>query len=475
MVAGASSSARVHGVDRFYNPPALRRQLQMNKMKLQEQQEQPPPPSQKPPPRPQVAAADSHAESDDSSSKPSVSSSSSSSSSSSPSPRPPALAGNLNRFLDSTTPTVPAQYFCKPRVKRWRSCEGVESCPYFNLGDLWESFSEWSAYGAGVPLVLNGSDSVVQYYVPYLSAIQIFLDSSGPILRSRQPDEESDGDICQDTSSEGTEDEADQNLRQRSGCLVGQEGFLSDDAEVCNQVEQAIFEYFERDSPYGRVPLADKISSLAGKFPDLKTYKSCDLLPASWISVAWYPIYRIPVGPTLQDLDACFLTFHSLATPFRGMSKGHPEAYITATSTDLRLPIFGLASYKLNSSIWISNSINEPQQVNSLRQAAENWLLLRKYLIEVGDEVLLFDPAYETYETSISLAGGVPVDFVRALIQKAGVAAVPGCRFFHIDTDGESYQKKYIRFAFCKSEMTLVAAAQKMQDLVDSEGPLQLE
>ncbi|KAJ0978587.1 hypothetical protein J5N97_014061 [Dioscorea zingiberensis] len=92
-----------------------------------------------------------------------------------------------------------------------------------------------------------------------------------------------------------------------------------------------------------------------------------------------------------------------------------------------------------------------------------------------GDEVLLFDPAYETYETSISLAGGVPVDFVRALIQKAGVAAVPGCRFFHIDTDGESYQKKYIRFAFCKSEMTLVAAAQKMQDLVDREGPLQLE
>ncbi|KAJ0978575.1 hypothetical protein J5N97_014049 [Dioscorea zingiberensis] len=224
MVAGASSSARVHGVDRFYNPPALRRQLQMNKMKLQEQQEQPPPPSQKPPPRPQVAAADSHAESDDSSSKPSVSSSSSSSSSSSLSPRPPACFFSLVMGLWSADG-------CS-RVKRWRSCEGVESCPYFNLGDLWESFSEWSAYGAGVPLVLNGSNSVVQYYVPYLSAIQIFLDSSGPILRSRRPDEESDGDICQDTSSEGTEDEADQNLRQRSGCLVGQEGFLSDDAEV---------------------------------------------------------------------------------------------------------------------------------------------------------------------------------------------------------------------------------------------------
>ncbi|ONM38941.1 hypothetical protein ZEAMMB73_Zm00001d043756 [Zea mays] len=28
-----------------------------------------------------------------------------------------------------------------------------------------------------------------------------------------------------------------------------------------------------------------------------------------------YPIYRIPTGPTLKDLDACFLTFHCLATP----------------------------------------------------------------------------------------------------------------------------------------------------------------
>lgn len=49
--------------------------------------------------------------------------------------------------------------------------------PFFMLGDLWESFKEWSAYGAGVPLVLNGSDSVVQYYVPYLSAIQLYADS----------------------------------------------------------------------------------------------------------------------------------------------------------------------------------------------------------------------------------------------------------------------------------------------------------
>lgn len=31
-----------------------------------------------------------------------------------------------------------------------------------------------------------------------------------------------------------------------------------------------------------------------------------------------YPIYRIPMGQTLKDLDACFLTYHSLSTPVGG-------------------------------------------------------------------------------------------------------------------------------------------------------------
>lgn len=61
----------------------------------------------------------------------------------------------------------------------------MEFPPYFALADLWESFKEWSAYGAGVPLLLNGSDSVVQYYVPYLSGIQLYTESSSPAASSR--------------------------------------------------------------------------------------------------------------------------------------------------------------------------------------------------------------------------------------------------------------------------------------------------
>nr|KJB12042.1 hypothetical protein B456_002G139400 [Gossypium raimondii] len=96
-----------------------------------------------------------------------------------------------------------------------------------------------------------------------------------------------------------------------------QEDLSSDEGELVNS-SCLIFEYFERDPPYSREPLADKIADLAFQFPELKTLKSCDLLSSSWISVSWYPIYRIPTGPTLKDLDACFLTYHYLHTPIGG-------------------------------------------------------------------------------------------------------------------------------------------------------------
>lgn len=53
-----------------------------------------------------------------------------------------------------------------------------EAVEYFTLGDLWNRFDEWSAYGAGVPISLSNGETLVQYYVPYLSAIQIFTSSS---------------------------------------------------------------------------------------------------------------------------------------------------------------------------------------------------------------------------------------------------------------------------------------------------------
>ncbi|KAJ3676091.1 hypothetical protein LUZ60_003503 [Juncus effusus] len=68
------------------------------------------------------------------------------------------------------------------------------------------------------------------------------------------------------------------------------------------------------------------------------------------------------------------------------------------------------------------------------------------------------------------------IEFVKKLIEKAGVAVVPGCGFFHSDPlNCENYQKRYIRFAFCKSEETLNAAARNMKLIVDKGGRLNFE
>ncbi|KAF3436512.1 hypothetical protein FNV43_RR23604 [Rhamnella rubrinervis] len=69
------------------------------------------------------------------------------------------------------------------------------------------------------------------------------------------------------------------------------------------------------------------------------------------------------------------------------------------------------------------------------------------------------------------------VEYVKELIQEAGVVAVPGCGFFHanllsdkVPKEDCSYHRRYIRFAFCKSDSTLATAAQKLGKLYKSSG-----
>ncbi|MFS7959589.1 hypothetical protein Hanom_Chr08g00692871 [Helianthus anomalus] len=287
---------------------------------------------------------------------------------------------NLERFLESVTPSVPAQYPSKRAMGGWRNCDEYQ--PHFVLGDLWESFKEWSAYGAGVPLILNDSDSVVQYYVPYLSGIQLYMDPLRSSAKSRHHTEDSDVDSFRDSSSDVSSDydlpksEITQRLDQLSLNYhhALQEGFSSDEGESARPQSCLSFEYLERNQPWGREPLTDKILDLARCFPELKSVKSCDLLSSSWLSVAWYPIYRIPMGPTLKDLDACFLTFHSLHTPITGNQCEHPPVVTHPGETGdskISLPVFGLASYKLKAPLWINN---EGVLLTDLLQAADSWL-----------------------------------------------------------------------------------------------------
>ncbi|KAE8077269.1 hypothetical protein FH972_015844 [Carpinus fangiana] len=309
---------------------------------------------------------------------------------------------NLERFLQSISPSVPALYLSKTTMRGFGTCD-VERQPYFVLGDLWESFKEWSAYGAGVPLILNDSDSVVQYYVPYLSGIQIYGKSKKSSPRLRQPGEDSDSEF-RDSSSDGSSDcEPERgskfvqeqrshhnpsneiphrmdSLSLRDYLAVINEDCSSDEGESVTSQGCLLFEYLERDLPYSREPLADKIADLACGFPELKTLRSCDLLPSSWISVAWYPIYRIPTGPTLKDLDACFLTYHSLHTPAGGPQGDRTPVVTHPGEADgvpkMSLRVFGLASYKFKGPLWTPNGGFGHQLANSLLQAADSWLRL---------------------------------------------------------------------------------------------------
>ena len=61
-----------------------------------------------------------------------------------------------------------------------------------------------------------------------------------------------------------------------------------------------------------------QINELARRYPGLMSLRSVDLSPASWMAVAWYPIYHIPMGRTIKDLSTCFLTYHTLSSSFQG-------------------------------------------------------------------------------------------------------------------------------------------------------------
>ncbi|PON48901.1 Myb/SANT-like domain containing protein [Trema orientale] len=384
----SNALTRHHGTDRFYNPPAVRRhqELQLRQSQPRRQLSRP----LKSEARVDSSDAEARTDSDESTlSRPS--------SVCSPSPSRNAALTNLDRIMESVTPFVQAQFFSEARVRGWRTRE-AELHPFFCLGDLWESFGEWSVYGVGVPLMLNGNDSVKQYYVPSLSGIQLYIDPH----KLRRPGDDSDAESSRETSSAGSSDcEAERRVKgavdggwgrqnlmnsnsQRLGRLTLRDqhpmSSSSDETEVYNLPGSLVFEYFEQEQPHHRKPLYDKISILASQFPELKMYRSCDLSPASWICVAWYPIYRIPVGPTLQSLDASFLTFHFLST--QSKCKSQPQLHAPSTrkvhgidaSSKFSLPIFGLASYKLKGSILTPSEAHEWQQSNSLLQDAENWL-----------------------------------------------------------------------------------------------------
>jgi aspartate/methionine/tyrosine aminotransferase len=96
---------------------------------------------------------------------------------------------------------------------------------------------------------------------------------------------------------------------------------------------------------------------------------------------------------------------------------------------------------------------------------AENYRVKRERMLGILDEAgfVCYKPLGAYYiMTDISRFGFADdISFARYLVEKVGIATVPGSSFFNDPADGH----RLIRFTFCKTEKTLAAAAEKLSHL----------
>lgn len=270
-------------------------------------------------------------------------------------PAPPRELSNIEAFVASATPVFV--------VRGDPTASSSQSSSGYALSELFAAFDEPSAFGAEVPLRLHNTQDVSQYYVPFLSGVQLYVRES-------------------------------------------------DDADGG---ERLAFEFFETSSPYSRPSMSETTRAITDAHPELAHMRSDALAPSSWMSVAWYPIYRIPQGTMLHDVQGSFLTYHALydgalrdgdvACPLPPAMSDAQERLIeervtrakeaaaiesgggggvdddddaTGISTRVLRP-FGLSVYKMQGDVWAANE-RATKWMESLMDGAFTWLRFRKII-----------------------------------------------------------------------------------------------
>ncbi|KAL0697852.1 hypothetical protein Bca4012_053974 [Brassica carinata] len=302
------------------------------------------------------------------------------------------VGSNLERLLGGITPkptSFSLSQKCESDLNSLWIQESKDETEYFKLSDLWDCFDELSAYGLGSEVLLNDGESVMQYYVPYLSAIQIYTSKSPAISRNQS-------DVV-DFESECWSDDSEIEKLSRSTSSGSSKVWDSVSDDSANEVDgisssmrdklgHIEFQYFESAKPHLRVPLTTKINELAEKYPGLMTLRSVDLSPASWMAIAWYPIYHIPSRKTDKDLSTCFLSYHTLSSALQGNlaeggnenNKSMEEEMLCCddapVTKGLPLAPFGLVTYKLHGGLWGNQESRDQERLVYLGSAAESWL-----------------------------------------------------------------------------------------------------
>ncbi|CAN8292768.1 unnamed protein product [Cochlearia groenlandica] len=292
------------------------------------------------------------------------------------------VRSNLEIFLRGITPkppsfSLPQSYDENDLNSLWIQQHSKNEIEYFKLSDIWDCFDELSAYGLGSKIDLNNGESVTQYYVPYLSAIQLYTNKSISRNHSEVIDCESE---CWSDDSEA--EKFSRSLSSGSSKIwdsVSDDSSYEVDGDKLGYID---FQYFESAKPHLRVPLTTKLNELAEKYPGLSTLRSVDLSPASWMAIAWYPIYSIPSKKTDKDLSTCFLSYHTLSSAFQEgegeMNKAMEEETLCCddgtVTKSLPLAPFGLVTYKLQGDLWGNQESCDQERLVYLRSAADSWL-----------------------------------------------------------------------------------------------------
>ncbi|GAA0149941.1 hypothetical protein LIER_08992 [Lithospermum erythrorhizon] len=312
----------------------------------------------------------------------------------------PIVHSNLQSFLDYVTPLVPSKTVPKDfrqDTSLWNPVDKDE-IEYFTLQDLWECYEDWSAYGLGVPVLLNNGESVVQYYTPYISAFQIYTNKPKNNLRdvegssggSPSEDQSSTIESGSDKLSRSSSNNSYKTWDATSGDSGSDHGGSS---PVKNRLGYLYHQYHEMNSPFWRIPLVEKVAELSENLPGLLSLKSVDLSPASWMSVAWYPIYHIPMKRTEKDLATCFLTYHTLSSTFQGNNDVDPtengdhgspvKAQLLSGTAGVKkmkgknrvpLPPFGLNTYRMQGDVWLNGDPLDYDKMADLYCASDSWL-----------------------------------------------------------------------------------------------------
>ncbi|KAJ4839658.1 hypothetical protein Tsubulata_026452 [Turnera subulata] len=262
--------------------------------------------------------------------------------------------------------------------------------PRISLSSVWNWFEESGNYGLEVKAEdfryckdSNARSVPFQaYFVPSLSAVQLFSfpllsDPCGEYKKNANTEmtnkSQSSGDTSARTMSLGDDTVAAENLWSKGTKfalkfdpaeesvllskvqLNGEDGFSFISSSTGRSDSELIFEFFETEKPHQRKPLHLKILELInagtsnpqvyGDPSKLESGNLQNMHPASWFSVAWYPIYRIPEG----KLQASFLTYHSFG---QFVGKCIPNDSLNKMAFHIVFPVIGLESCNAKGECW---------------------------------------------------------------------------------------------------------------------------